>query len=553
MVLLSCGSSTGNSSPSPAPGAAAADLVLVGGRLMTLVPESPEASALAIADGRITAVGSDAEVERYIGPRTRVIRLEGRSVTPGLVDGHAHLYGLGASLESVSVRGATSEAEAADRIAEAAASRPRGEWITARGWDQNLWDPPEFPHRESLDKRVPNHPVVLRRIDGHAAWVSSSALAIAGITRSTKDPEGGRILRDSSGEATGVLVDNAIALVEAHIPAPSADVVKRRILRAAALAASEGLTCVHDMGIGDATAAIYRELARANRLPVRVYAFLAADSEVLTSLRSRNIEVDDGTAFFSMRGLKYYADGALGSRGATLLTPYSDEPKNSGIWVHSREEIEDAAMRAAESGWQLATHAIGDAANRAVLDAYEKALARFPDRDHRFRIEHAQVVSPQDLPRFAELGVIASMQPTHATSDMGWAEDRLGPERIRGAYAWRTLLDTGARLVAGSDFPVEAVSPLLGIYAAVTRQDTDGRPAGGWYPEQRLTLEEAVRAFSSEPAYAAFAEDSRGRLAKGYVADLTVLNRALQPGPDLLETHADMTIVGGRVVFERER
>jgi predicted amidohydrolase YtcJ len=504
-----------------------------------------------VIGGRIAAVGSDADIQPYIGPSTRLVRLGGRSVTPGLVDGHAHLYGLGVALESISLRGLTSEAAAVERIEKAAASRSSGEWVTGRGWDQNLWDPPQFPGRALLDAAVPDHPVVVRRIDGHAAWVNSAAMRIAGLTRDTPDPEGGRIIRDQAGEPTGVLIDNAIDLVSRHMTEPTAEVVERRILAAADKAAAEGLTCVHEMGIGDATAEVYRKLARDNRLAVRVYAFLAADMKVLEGLGARKVEVDDGAALFALRGVKFYSDGALGSRGAALLAPYSDDPGNSGLLVHPAEDIDRAALLAAEHGWQMGTHAIGDAANRAVLDAYEKALQKFPDRDLRFRVEHAQVLAPEDLPRFGKLGVLAAMQPTHATSDMPWAEARLGPERVRGAYAWRTVLEGGGRIVGGSDFPVEEVSPLLGIHAAVTRQDRHGSPAGGWYPEQRLTLEEAVRIFTVEPAYAAFVETSRGKLAEGYLADITVYDRVLKAGASLLDTRIDMTVVGGRVTYER--
>jgi len=376
-------------------------------------------------------------------------------------------------------------------------------------------------------------------------------MRVAGLTRDTPDPEGGRIMRDEAGEPAGVLVDNAMDLVEAHVPAASAEVIERRILLAAENAASLGLTGVHEMGIGDETAAVYRKLAEANRLAVRVYAFLGADMKVMEGLGSRAITVDDGTAFFSMRAVKFFADGALGSRGAALLTPYADDLGNMGNWVSTAEQIDRAAALAAEHGWQMGTHAIGDAANRAVLDAYEKAIQRFPDRDLRFRIEHAQVLAAEDVPRFGKLGILAAMQPTHATSDMPWAEARLGPERIGGAYAWRSVLDGGARIVGGSDFPVEEVSPLLGIYAAVTRQDRKGEPSGGWYPAQRLTLEEAVRVFSLEPAYASFVENSRGRLAAGYVADITVFDRALRADATLLETRVDLTVVGGRVTYER--
>ncbi len=548
MTIAACGGAPGRD------GDAEADLVLVGGAIMTMDTQRPNATAVALRGERIVAVGGDAAMRAWIGPETRVIRLNGRSVTPGLTDTHAHLSGLGADLESVSLRGATSPREAATRAADAARKLPAGEWLEGRGWDQNLWPDKKFPTREVLDQAVGDRPAALRRIDGHALWVSSKALALAKIDRSTPDPKGGRILRDGSGNPTGVLIDAATDLVEAVIPAPTPQVRVRRITAAARAAIAVGLTCVHEMGIDDATVDVYRNLADEGRLPLRIYAFLSGNPTLAETLVRRVAEVDrDGTQRFVLRGVKFYADGALGSRGARLLAPYSDDPKNQGLWITTPEELRRAVEVTVAGGWQPAIHAIGDAGVRSVLDAYQAALATRPGADLRLRVEHAQVVAPEDLPRFAKLGVIASMQPTHATSDMPWAEARVGPERIRGAYAWRTLLKSGARLAFGSDFPVEETSPLLGIYAAVTRQDSRGQPPGGWFPDQRLSLEEAVRGFTASSAYAGFADRERGMIKEGMVADLTVFDRALRADRSLLETAVDYTIVGGDVVFERGR
>jgi predicted amidohydrolase YtcJ len=531
---------------------AAADMVLTGGAVMTMDKAHPEATAIAIRGDRIVAVGSDREVMAWVGRRTRVIPLEGRTVTPGLTDSHAHLYGLGASLESLSLRGAQSEEIAAEKAHAAALGMPEGEWLVGRGWDQNLWPDKKFPTVASLDKAVGDRPAALRRIDGHAVWVSSKALQLAGIERSTPDPRGGRIVRDGSGDATGVLIDQAMDLIDDKMPPASDAARQRRILAAAKQAIEAGITCVHEMGIDDATADVYRNLEDERRLPLRVYAFLSGDPKMAESLPRRVPDTDrDGNARFIVRGVKFFADGALGSRGAVLLAPYADDPKNTGLWVTPPGELERAIEAAVEGGWQPAVHAIGDAGVRAVLDAYQAVRAQQPNGDLRLRVEHAQVVAPQDMTRFAKLGVIASMQPTHATSDMPWAEARLGPDRIRGAYAWRQLLRSDAHVAFGSDFPVEEVAPLLGIYAAVTRQDGKGQPAGGWRPEEKLTLEEAVRAFTSEGAYASFSERNRGQIRVGMLADLTVYDRRLAADASLLKTKIEMTIVGGEPVYER--
>jgi predicted amidohydrolase YtcJ len=528
------------------PAAGAATLVLVGGDVRTIDPERPAATAVAIAGDRIVAVGGDAEVRRLAGPGARVVELGGKTVTPGLIDAHCHLYGLGTDLELVSVRGLPSEAEAVKAVAAAAAGRPAGEWLLGRGWDQNRWPGQAFPTRAALDAAVGDRPVLLRRVDGHAAWLNSQALAAAKITAATPDPKGGKIVRGPGGEPTGILIDNAMELVDAVVPAPAAEVRERRIRAAARRAIEAGLTGVHDMGIDDATAAVYRALAARGELPLRVYALLSGDPGNIERLRRGP---EPATGRFELRGVKFFADGALGSRGARLYADYADERGNRGLWVTEPEQLAFAVEVATSAGWQVAVHAIGDAAIGSVIDAVTAAHKKYPG-EHRPRIEHLQVLAPEDLPRLVETRAIASMQPTHATSDMPWAEQRLGPERIKGAYAWRTVLDKGIPLAAGSDFPVEEVSPLLGIHAAVTRQDGSGGPPGGWYPRQRMTLDEAITAFTYGAAYAGFAEGTRGRIAVGRLADLTVLDGAIAADRSLLARKVALTIVGGQIVHE---
>ena len=524
--------------------------MLVGGDVVSHDPARSPAAALALRGNRVLAVGDDAQIRALVGAETRVIELAGRTVTPGLVDGHCHLYGLGTAAEQVSLRGLASEQAAAAAVAEAARGRPPGEWITGRGWDQNPWGG-AFPTRASLDAVLGDRPAALRRVDGHAVWVNTAALTLAGITRATPDPAGGKIVRDAAGEPTGVLVDLAMELVEAKVPPAPREVRERRIRAAVDAALALGLTGVHEMGIDDATAAVYRDLARAGELPMRVTAYLEGSPAMAATLAARELEPDDGDAYFAVVGMKLFADGALGSRGAALAADYSDEAGNRGLWVTEPPALTAAVGQATAAGWQVATHAIGDAATHATLDAYEAAARAHPGEDLRLRVEHAQVMMPADVARLAKLGVIASMQPTHATSDMPWAEARLGPERITGAYAWRDLLDAGALIVAGSDFPVEEASPMYGLYAAVTRRDPQGSPPEGWYPGQRMTLDEAIFAFTAAPAIAAFVEDHRGRLVPGFVADVTVFDRPLTPDRGLLDTRAALTIVGGEIVFER--
>ena len=545
LALLISGCGTAASPRTPAP-AQKVDLAVVGADIHTMDPARPRAQAVAIAGGTIIAVGTDAEI-RALGA-ARVIDAKGATVTPGLIDAHCHLYGLGVDRDSVSIRALPSEAESVKVVAAAAATRPAGEWLLGRGWDQNRWPGQQFPTKASLDAVVGDRPVVLRRVDGHASWVNSKALAAARIDRTTPDPAGGTIVRDAKGEPTGVLIDNAGELVDAVMPVATPEIRERRIRAAAQEAVAAGITAVHEMGIDDATALVYAKLAGDRALPLRVHAFLAGDPNRLDRLAIRPAPA---IGRFEMRGVKFFADGALGSRGARLYEPYLDDPKNSGLWVTEPKLLATAVDAAVAHGWHVAIHAIGDAGVGSVLDAYLAAQRAHPGA-HTLRIEHAQLVAPADLARLASANVIASMQPTHATSDMPWAEKRVGPQRILGAYAWRAMLDKRIPLAAGSDFPVEDVPPLLGIYAAVTRQDATGHPPGGWYPAQKLTLDEAIAAFTSGAAYAEGVQATRGMVAVGRAADLTIFDRPLAPDRTLLDTHVDFTVVDGEVVFQRQ-
>ncbi|HEX3481806.1 MAG TPA: amidohydrolase [Kofleriaceae bacterium] len=524
------------------------DVVLVGGDVWTMDPAHPRVQAVAWRGDLVVAVGDDAAVRALAGPSTRVVDLHGRSATPGLVDAHCHLYGLGTDLENVSVRGLDSEAAAVAVMADAAKARPASQWLIGRGWDQNRWPGQQFPTRAALDAAVSDRPVVMTRIDGHAIWVNSVALREAGITKATQDPPGGKIVRDAQGEPTGVLIDNAEGLVFSKQPAASPEQIALRLKAAAAVAIAAGLTGVHEMGIDEATADAYKKLAAAHQLPLRVHAYMS----VPENLARLATPPEPATGRFEMRGVKIYADGALGSRGARLYEPYSDDPGNRGLWRTEPAAIARAVDAAVAGGWQVAIHAIGDAGVGSVIDAFLAANRAHPG-DHRLRIEHNQVIAARDVPRMVEAHAIASMQPTHATSDMPWAEARLGPERIKGAYAWRTMLDHHIPFAAGSDFPVEQVPPILGLYAAVTRQDASGKPAGGWYPDQRMTLPEAIDAFTRGAAYAEGAEATRGVLAVGRHADLTVFSGTLAPDHSLLDLQVDYTIVDGEIVFQRDQ
>jgi predicted amidohydrolase YtcJ len=537
---------------SPARGQEAADVLLYNGRIYTMA-EPARAEAMAIRGDRIVAVGSTAELRRRFRARTE-IDLGGRTVLPGLIDAHAHLMGQGVSMLQADLVGANSKEEILDRLRRFAQSRPPGSWILGRGWDQNRWPEKAFPTAEDLDRLFPDRPVWLRRIDGHAAWANSKAMELAGVSVQTPDPEGGRILRYPDGRPTGVFIDRAMALVERFIPPPSEEDLERALELAIGECLRYGITSVHDAGVDRRTIERYRRFIDEGRFPLRVYALIGGVGETLEYFCRQGPLLGYGGNRLTVRAVKLYADGALGSRGAALLEDYSDEPGNRGLLIVSADSLARQVERVMACGFQVAIHAIGDRGNRAALDAIARAIERTGRRDLRPRIEHAQIVALEDIPRFRQLGVIASMQPIHATSDMYWAEARVGPERIRGGYAWRRFLDAGVVLAAGSDFPVEPVNPFLGLYAAVTRQDRSGWPPGGWYPDQRLRLQEAVRAFTLGAAYAAFEEDLKGSLEPGKLADFIVLDRDIfaVPERDIADVRVLETWLGGERVYRAE-
>ena len=420
-----------------------ADLLLTGGAVITLDPARPRATAVAVRDGRIVAVGSDADVRAVRGPRTRVVELAGGGVVPGLADAHVHVEGIGQAAESLDLVGARSLQEALDRVAAGARALPPGEWLIGRGWDQNDWPEKRFPTAAELDRAASDRPVLLERVDGHASWANTRALALAGISAATPDPPGGRILRDPSGAPAGVLVDAAQGLVESKVPAPSRAVRKRRLAKGLAAAAAVGLTSVHDAGVDLDTIPLYKELLSEDALPVRVHVMLRGPGEFLEKGASLLPEHGLGDGRLNIQAIKVVADGALGSRGAWLLEPYSDEPGVRGLNTVDPAAYERLLGEAVKRGFQVATHAIGDAANRFVLDAYERAFAGRDGATLRFRVEHAQVLAPSDVPRFQRLGVLPSMQPTHCTSDMYWAADRLGPQRVEGRVPLEDLPGRG--------------------------------------------------------------------------------------------------------------
>jgi predicted amidohydrolase YtcJ len=536
------------------PGRTPADLVVLNGRIYTADGARPVVQAMAVRGGRVVFVGNEAGARALIGSATRTLDLGGRTVIPGMADAHAHVAGLGAALRNVDLTGTSSYEQVIARVVERARTTPRGEWVIGRGWDQNDWGDTRFPTHEALTRAVPDHPVYLERVDGHAGLANAMAMQKAGVNKDTKDPAGGSVERDAQGNPAGVFVDNAQGLVERAIPATTRAQTKSAIAAAIDEMHRWGLTGVHDAGASPQVLELYEELGREKALNIRLYAMISDNDAAIEAWFKRGPQsgMYDGTLW--VRSIKLYQDGALGSRGAALLEPYADDPKTNGLLVSAPAHIQDVATRALRAGFQVNTHAIGDRGNRLVLDSYEAALKAVPTADHRFRIEHAQILNYDDIPRFAQLGVIPSMQASHQTSDMYWAGNRLGETRLRGAYAWRSLLETGVVIPNGSDFPVEQVNPLISFEAAVARQDARGWPAGGWYPEQRMTRDEALKSMSLWPAYAAFQERELGSLTAGKYADFVVLDQDIMRVPTevLLDTHVISTWVGGRAVYERK-
>ena len=526
-----------------------ADLVLRDGVFYTVASVEPVEGSLAIGSGAILYLGPDAEA--WIGESTKVIDLDGRAATPGLIDAHSHLLSLGAALRQVDAVGTESYAAVIERAAATAETTPKGEWIFGRGWDQNDWVESDFPTHGALSAAVPDHPVWLRRIDGHAALLNDEAMQRLGIDTSTPDPPGGRFLRDAEGKPTGVLIDAAMTVVSDGLPDPSHEELARRLDLATEHCLAVGLTTVTEMGVTQAEVDTYLAARDDGRLGIRSALFLADDEPLLASWFDRGPIVDE-SGWLTLRGIKMYADGALGSRGAALVEPYTDDPSNTGLLLTSGDHVESVCRAALETGFQVGVHAIGDRGGLIVLDAFERCFGG-PKADARFRIEHAQVMRLSDIERMAKLGVIASMQPTHATSDMPWAEERVGSRRIEGAYAWRRMLEAGVAMAFGSDFPVELADPRLGIYSGVSRQDLDGHPAGGWRADERMTRDEVLRAFTLGAAESLFLDQLIGSLEVGKRADVVVYGRDIMqvPETEIATVPIDMTILDGEIVYER--
>jgi predicted amidohydrolase YtcJ len=535
--------------------ASALDLMLSNGRVLTQDPSRPEAAAIGISADRIVIVGSEDDVARAAGPDTRRIDLGGALVLPGLVDSHVHLRSLGEQLTSLDLRGVASLDEVVRRAAAASSELPEGEWLDGIGWDQNLWSGGQYPDHRPLTAAVPDRPAWLLRIDWYAGWANVKAMQAAGITRETPDPQGGRVVKDATGEPTGLFLGEAVNLVARAKPLRSRARLKDLLRPALARCAAMGLTEVHDAAATPEEAAAFRELAEAGELPIRVHlmwkgygtedvgAMLA--QPVLVGYRDR----------LTHRTLKLIIDGTMGSHGALFFDDYADDPGNRGFFVTPTERIRRLTEDAMRRGYQVATHAIGDRGISLTLDAFDAALAAVRPRDPRPRIEHLQCVRRGDIDRVKRLGLIASMQPSHATAEFTWSEKRVGVERGRGLYALRWVLDAGIPLAAGSDLPVDDESPLTGIHSALTRQNPRGEPKGGWHPEQRLTLDEALHAYTLGPAYAAFEEDRKGRIAPGQWADLTILARDLRaiPPSEIPRVEVLGTLVGGRLAYRDPR
>lgn len=544
-------------------------LVLFNGKVFTADARGAIAEAVAVEGGRIVAVGTTREVRAgYRGARE--IDLRGRLVTPGFNDAHIHFLGGGRALMLVDLNGAQTLAEAKRRVrARVAESRP-GAWILGRGWDHTLWGG-QWPTRQDLDEVAPSNPVFLQRVDGHVSWANTRALELARLTRETKAPEGGEILHDSAGEPTGILKETAAGLVGRVIPEPTAEELAEAVERALAEARRYGITSVQDNS-GYETTKLYRALLKQDKLTVRVTEWQNFEDTIakLQQQRAEFASFKDDPLRLRLGALKGYVDGTLGSRTSAMLAPFADDPHNSGIPRRPPEELTRMIVERDAAGFQIALHAIGDRANRMALDGYAEALRHYeaetikahtgpgnafiPDRDRRHRVEHAQVVAPSDFARFRQLGVIASMQPSHAISDKRWAQDRLGEYRVLGAYSWHTMQSHGVRVAFGTDWPVEPISPYLGLYAAVTRQSSDGEPAGGWWPQERLSMADAIRRYTAGAAYASFDEKDKGQIAVGMLADLVVHSQDLLTiaPPQILNTQPDLTIFDGRVVYERK-
>lgn len=534
---------------------ASADLVLVNGKIWTVDDKRPEVEAVAVLGNRIAAVGSTEEIRRWIGANTKVIDLQGKRVTPGFNDSHVHFLDGGMGLASVQLRDARTPEEFRDRIRDFAAKLPKGRWILNGNWDHENWTPPALPTRRLIDAVTPDNPVFINRLDGHMCLANSLAMKLAGVTRETPDPPGGTIVRDADGEPTGVLKDAAMNYVYKVIPNPSEEVMAEAIRAALAYAAENGVTSVQDMSASPEVFGVYQRLLANGELTMRVYGIQPLSE--WGRLARAGVRAWFGNDRLKIGGLKGFADGSLGSTTALFFEPYLDAPKTSGLpsdEMFPENKMLNNILGADRAGLQIAVHAIGDKANKTILDMFAEVEKRNGARDRRLRIEHAQHLRPEEIKRFGAERVIASMQPYHAIDDGRWAENRIGPNRAKGTYAFRSLLDAGATLAFGSDWFVAPMEPLMGIYAAVTRRTLDGKRPQGWVPEQKITVAEAVRAYTMGSAFAGGDEKVKGSIEVGKLADLVVLSAdVFKIDPvEIEKANVVMTIFDGKVIYERK-
>jgi predicted amidohydrolase YtcJ len=534
-----------------------ADIVFVNGNVHTVNDAQPQAEAIVIRGERIVFVGSNAEANKYSGPATRPIDLMGKTVVPGFTDSHYHIFGVGHQAAQPSFDETTSRGAVLARVKEQAEDGGPGKWITGRGWIETFWKPAGFLNREELDKVAPANPVFLERIDGHGAVANSKALQLAGIDAKTPDPFGGKILHDKkTGVPTGMLLDNAMDLVANKIPPPSPEENERALVLGAQRTLALGWCEIQNAGSHLPEVELIKKLYGEGKLKLRIYNAVYGPGAAANWLLKNGPILDAYDDHFTTRTIKVVFDGSLGSRSAALLKQYTDAD-TAGFLTEKEDDLRPMLQEALRRGIQVETHAIGDRANRTILDLYEEAFRKVSAgerkvKELRWRVEHAQILSPSDIPRFAKLSVIASMQPSHAISDLFFASRRLGEERLANAYAWQSLLKTGAIIAAGSDAPVERGEPMIEFYAAVARKSRDGFTGPGWHPEQAVTREQALKMLTRWPAFAAFEERNKGSIEAGKLADLTILSNDIMkiPEPDILRTRCLMTVVGGEIVYD---
>ncbi|HEV2096715.1 MAG TPA: amidohydrolase [Chthoniobacterales bacterium] len=532
-----------------------ADVIFINGNVYTLNERQPHAEAIAVRGDRIAFVGPNADLQKFRGDHTRAVDLHGRTVVPGLTDSHCHIFGIGEREMTLNLEGTNSLEAFLAKVQDRVPKTERGKWITGRGWIETFWKPPQFPTRADLDKIAPDNPVYLTRADGHASVANSVALRTAAVDKSTPDPFGGKFLKDGE-EPNGMLLDNAQELVEKYIPKPTEAEREKALSLGVQREIALGWCEIQNAGGELADAQLIRRAFEDGKIKLRIYDAAYGPGEAANQLLKDGPTLNAYDRRFTQRTIKVMFDGALGSRGAALLAPYADKPETSGYLTQKESELGPMFEEALRRGIQVETHAIGDRANRIILDLYEQAMKSVPPgerkiREPRWRVEHAQILSGPDIPRFARLGVIASMQPSHAISDLFFAPARLGIDRLAGAYAWNSLLKTGAVVCGGSDAPVERGEPMIEFYAAISRKSIKGESREGWHPEQAVTREQALRMFTVNAAYAAFEEIDKGNIEPGKLADFTVLSADIMkiPEPQILQTRCVMTVIGGEAVY----